>query len=246
MANDDTQQIFTNLLEGIVARSAAQESTQQALTEVVRNLGSATAANAAQPDLRGDGDQSGINSVGQPTSESAESQNSSLLARQLAELTRATVSQSDLLEANTQAILQNSTASPSGDGSSTVATIGKTLLSFLGGGLGLVQLFGKLFGGGSSEQTQPTFERYTLPPPVNVQAALSQSPVPSIASLRYAADGMPRALPATASVQQPTPVTIQVQAMDSRSFMDHSSEIAQAVREALLHSHSLNDVVMEL
>lgn len=41
-------------------------------------------------------------------------------------------------------------------------------------------------------------------------------------------------------------VTVQVQAIDSRSFMDHSEEIARAVREAMLHSHALNDVVVDL
>jgi len=34
--------------------------------------------------------------------------------------------------------------------------------------------------------------------------------------------------------------------MDSKSFLDHSNEIANAVREAILNSHSLNDVVLEL
>ncbi len=34
--------------------------------------------------------------------------------------------------------------------------------------------------------------------------------------------------------------------MDSRSFMDHSDDIARAVREALLNAHSLNDVMSEL
>ena len=41
-------------------------------------------------------------------------------------------------------------------------------------------------------------------------------------------------------------ITIQVQAMDSRSFLDHSTEIAQAVREAMLNMHSLNDVVNDI
>ncbi|MGC9969374.1 MAG: hypothetical protein ABSE56_02170 [Bryobacteraceae bacterium] len=41
-------------------------------------------------------------------------------------------------------------------------------------------------------------------------------------------------------------ITIQVQAMDSRSFLDHSDQIAQAVRQAMLNSHSLNDVVNDL
>lgn len=41
-------------------------------------------------------------------------------------------------------------------------------------------------------------------------------------------------------------ITIQVQAMDSRSFLDHSHDIAQAVREAMLNMHALNDVVNDL
>ncbi len=44
----------------------------------------------------------------------------------------------------------------------------------------------------------------------------------------------------------PVNVNVQVQAMDSRSFLDHSQEIARAVREAMLNSHALNDVVSEL
>lgn len=41
-------------------------------------------------------------------------------------------------------------------------------------------------------------------------------------------------------------VTVQVQAMDSRSFLEHSDEIARAVREAILNSHAINDAVQEL
>lgn len=41
-------------------------------------------------------------------------------------------------------------------------------------------------------------------------------------------------------------ILVQVQAMDSQSFMDHSSDIAQAVRQAMLNMHSVNDVIAEL
>jgi hypothetical protein len=34
--------------------------------------------------------------------------------------------------------------------------------------------------------------------------------------------------------------------MDSRSFMDHSYDIARAVREAMLNMHALNDVISDL
>jgi hypothetical protein len=61
----------------------------------------------------------------------------------------------------------------------------------------------------------------------------------------YRADGTPRSAPA----QAPAPganITIHVQAMDSRSFMDNSDQIARAVREAMLNSHPLNDVIGEM
>ena len=41
-------------------------------------------------------------------------------------------------------------------------------------------------------------------------------------------------------------ITVQVQAMDSQSFLDHSDDIAQAVRQAMLNMSSLNDVVSNL
>jgi hypothetical protein len=39
---------------------------------------------------------------------------------------------------------------------------------------------------------------------------------------------------------------VNVQAMDSQSFLDHSSDIAQAVRNAMLNMSSINDLVSEL
>jgi len=41
-------------------------------------------------------------------------------------------------------------------------------------------------------------------------------------------------------------VHVHVKAMDSQSFMDRSNEIANAVKSAMLNSHSLNDVVSEV
>jgi hypothetical protein len=48
------------------------------------------------------------------------------------------------------------------------------------------------------------------------------------------------------SSQQGQSILVQVQAMDSQSFMDHSSDIAQAVRQAMLNLHSVNDVIADL
>ena len=41
-------------------------------------------------------------------------------------------------------------------------------------------------------------------------------------------------------------MTIQVNAMDSQSFLDHSDDIAMAVKQAILNSSSLNDVISNL
>ena len=41
-------------------------------------------------------------------------------------------------------------------------------------------------------------------------------------------------------------ILVQVQTMDSQSFMDHSNDIAQAVRQAMLNLHSVNDVIADL
>jgi len=44
----------------------------------------------------------------------------------------------------------------------------------------------------------------------------------------------------------PPQITVNVQAMDARSFLDRSSDIAAAVRDAMLNLNSINDVVSEL
>lgn len=44
---------------------------------------------------------------------------------------------------------------------------------------------------------------------------------------------------------QQTPVVIQVNTMDARSFADHRDEIASAVREALTRNHALRDEIWE-
>ncbi|MGH9672440.1 MAG: hypothetical protein ACRD44_04615 [Bryobacteraceae bacterium] len=118
----------------------------------------------------------------------------------------------------------------------TGSTLGKTgfLLSPLISGIRA------LFGGGEPEPP-PALVRYELPPSIRMEAGLDGG---SIQPLRYGQDGLPRvARPAPAALP---PITVQVQAMDSRSFLDHSAEIASAVRQAILSAHSLSDVVADL
>lgn len=162
------------------------------------------------------------------------------LSRQLAELAAVARLQAEVIETNTSAVIENSLAK-AGGGGPTAGSIGRTILSIVGSGLGLGKLMGQ-FLGGSSQEAKVALPLYTPPASLNLEAGITGGGQ-GVQAIRYAADGLPRAV-SGAKLQAPA-VTVQVQAMDSRSFLDHSAEIAQAVKEALLTSHSLNDVVDE-
>lgn len=103
-----------------------------------------------------------------------------------------------------------------------------------------------LFGGGDDDQEPAPLLKYALPPAIQFRGARTQT---GINSVDYDQSGMPRAF--GAAWREPTAgtgpqITVNVQAMDSRSFLDHSNEIAAAVREAMLNLNSINDVVAEL
>jgi hypothetical protein len=129
-----------------------------------------------------------------------------------------------------------------GGGFSIASTVMKTLGMATGVGpvvTGLLKLFG-----GSDGPKEPVFAPipYSLPEQVSVDAGLAADR--SFVGIGYGANGGARGLntarPAAPQIQ------INVQAMDSRSFADHSDDIARAVREAMLQSHSLNDVIAEM
>jgi hypothetical protein len=60
--------------------------------------------------------------------------------------------------------------------------------------------------------------------------------------------GVPSTMPQTSFSNSPQgqSILVQVQAIDSQSFMDHSNDIAAAVRQAMLNMHSVNDVIADL
>ena len=155
----------------------------------------------------------------------------------------------------TEPVGQASTAS-GGSALSLASTI-------FGSGLGIVPLVSGLlglFGGGSS--TPLPLERYIMPDRLYFTGADTGG---GIGNADYDQFGMPRLYggmssamttpvnsgglaPATAGTASgPSPqINVTVQAMDSQSFLDHSSEIAQAVRQAMLGLSSINDVVNDL
>ncbi len=96
-------------------------------------------------------------------------------------------------------------------------------------------------GVGGGEPRSFPLSRFIMPLPVKANAGISTSN-PGVFAVDNADGGLPRPAPAS----PPTQITVQVQAMDSRSFLDHSNDIALAVRQAMLETSVLNDVIREV
>ncbi len=176
---------------------------------------------------------------------SAASEQLSQLVEQLQQFQSVTQTETETVLANTEAVTQN-TAQLGTSGPSTANKVGSTLEDTLGTGLGLSPLITGLLslfggGGGSSQAAAPT--PFALPPSVAVNAGVAEpaSTSPSAAGVSAQPAGLSQNPQASA-----TQITVQVQAMDSQSFLDHSSDIAMAVRQAMLQSSVLNDVIREV
>ena len=167
----------------------------------------------------------------------------SALTQQVSGLASAQQTQIGVTQDNTQAVTQNTSAHGTG-GSSVANTVSGIASDLLGGGFGLSPIVTglmSLFGGGGSEVSTPVTP-FKLPTPVQYEAGLSGSGTGQIVPVDYGQSGQVRPQSSGPTSQ----VTIQVNAMDSRSFLDHSEEIAQAVKQAMLNSSSLNDVIADL
>jgi hypothetical protein len=134
-----------------------------------------------------------------------------------------------------------------GTGGESALSIASTVLT---SGLGLIPLIGGLVGlfDGGGGSTQQPLTKYAMPDPVSFQGAETSG---GIAAGDTDLTGMPRAASsgsgtATAGGGSGSQITVNVQAMDARSFMDRSSDIAAAVRDAMLNLNSINDVVSSL
>lgn len=157
-------------------------------------------------------------------------------------LNAAIQAQADAVAANTKAV---TTTSRQSGGESTAASVAKTVANGFLGGLTLAPLVRgifSLFGGGDDSSSAPVLPKYEAPASVDMTAGVtstSNSPV----AVDYDQTGRARAVQAAAS---PSQITVNVQAMDSQSFLDRSDDIARAVKKAMLESSSLNDVIAEL
>jgi hypothetical protein len=159
------------------------------------------------------------------------------------------------LQAINEALMQQSAAAAgastrdSGAGSaasSVLDAIGGVLGGGLSGGLGLSSMISGLtglFGGGDGASAPPSLTPYVRPLPIHLDAGFSDVNGGSAFGVDAAQGGTPRAVTGSAT---PAQITIQVQALDSQSFLDHSSDIAMAVRQAMLETTVLNDVIREV
>jgi hypothetical protein len=136
-----------------------------------------------------------------------------------------------------QAVVETVKASaPAARVESTGSSVARTVTNFFSLGLSpLISGIVSLFGGGGGDNEPPPLVPFVAPASVRVNAGVSSSSTGVFAVDN--AQNLPRAVPA---------VTVNVSAMDSRSFLDHSHEIAAAVRQAMLESTTLNDVIREV
>lgn len=147
---------------------------------------------------------------------------------------------------NTATQLSTLSAVTSTSAQNTGSAVASAVTKVFTSGLGLVPLIGGLFGlFGGGHQEPPPLVKYTMPSPIYFQGADTGT---NVQLADYDQMGMPRAYgPTQGSTAPPaTAITVNVQAMDARSFLDHSNEIAQAVRQAMLNLNSINDVVSDL
>ena len=148
-----------------------------------------------------------------------------------------------------QAAAATSTSAPQSAASETLS-IATTVLE---SGLGLIPLVTGLIGlftGGDSTPAKLT--KYAMPDKIDFEGADTGN---GMSEMDYDQMGTPRAYdalpgtttPAASPALSPAAQTSgNAPAVDSQWFMDHSSDIAQAVRNAMLNMSSINDVVSDL
>jgi hypothetical protein len=147
--------------------------------------------------------------------------------------------------------MQSSQTNSGGGVGSVLGSIGGALEGGLGVG-SLISGIADLFGSGSgSAPAAPT--PYMQPLPINLDAGFSSASGGGLFATDSGQGNVQRAMTSPGSGSgSSTPsssngaITVQVQAMDSQSFLDRSQDIAMAVRQAMLETTVLNDVIRQV
>ncbi|MDQ2843306.1 MAG: hypothetical protein M3Y72_20165 [Acidobacteriota bacterium] len=116
------------------------------------------------------------------------------------------------------------------------SAFGGNLLSVVGGLGGLVSGIAGLFGG--SKKTLPALVPFQLPNSQSQTVEISQNSSHSESGTAISSDGVYGRTQHTSSVAE--------KSSQSPNYTYQSQQIAQAVKEALLNSSSLNDVIAEI
>ncbi|WP_031498580.1 hypothetical protein [Bryobacter aggregatus] len=98
-------------------------------------------------------------------------------------------------------------------------------------------LFGLFTGGG--DDPAPVLTKYQFPDATATNVAAS-APDGSPALTRSDAFGVTRSAP-----NSPASIQVSIQALDARSILDRSDDIANALRQAMLSNHEVNDSLSE-
>lgn len=181
----------------------------------------------------------------------------SQLLRVLGVLGTAHLANTAATTANTAATVQNSTATAGLGAGGAEGGSGGLLGKLLGGfsrGLSIASLGLSLFSlFRGPQQSRLDLKPFQAPTPLSLEVANTDNILRGLPRFDFSADGTPRPMDAAASSaatgaatgQSPMQVTVNVSAMDSRSFLDNAPILAQAVREAMLHMHPINQLVRE-
>jgi hypothetical protein len=170
----------------------------------------------------------------------------------LNQTTRSVQDLGSFLSANTKALQQNGSILAGGVQSLLAGFVGSArggggIGSVFSSGLGLVPLGLKLaglFGGKKREpEALPLFE---LPPSLSIEAANADGILAGLPRVVRGQREVVRKVEAGPSELRQPQVVVNVNALDTQSFLDRSSDIARAVRDAMLHMHPVNDMISEI
>ena len=172
------------------------------------------------------------------------------LGRVITAATRTARNFGQLLSQNTRALLQNRRAIGTGQslltGLFSSAGRGGGSSGLLGSGLGLVPLGLRIAGLFRRRQAEPrSFTPFELPPSLSLEVANTDNILTGFPRVARKQAGEVKIIRQEVPAAQPQ-VTVNVNAMDTQSFLDRSEDIAGALREAMLHMHPINDVIGEM
>jgi hypothetical protein len=101
---------------------------------------------------------------------------------------------------------------------------------------GLFSLFS-----GDNDSPQTPMTKFAFPEDTRTDRSASLASNGQATSVRFDAFGLTQANSAPQ-----TPINISIQALDARSILDRSDDIAAALKQALLSNHEINDSMSEL